>query len=90
MQLALARGVRTDGAHMQEGRRSSQNEAVLVSLVSTLRDAQAGDVYIYAYDERHTVSRKSPQYTNMTLVDGKKRVVRTGDIESSGFRRFVP
>ena len=90
MQLALARGVRTDGAHMQEGRRSSQNEAVLVSLVSTLRDAQAGDVYIYAYDERHTVSRKRPQYTNMTLVDGKKRVVRTGDIESSGFRRFTP
>lgn len=47
-------------------------------------------MYIYADDERHTVSRKSPQYTNMTLVDGKKRVVRTGDIESSGFRRFVP
>lgn len=47
-------------------------------------------MYIYADDERHTVSRKSPQYTNMTLVDGKKRVVRTGDIESSGFRRFTP
>ncbi len=59
-------------------------------LVSTLRDAQTGDVYIYADDERHTVSRKRPQYTNMTLVDGKKRVVRTGDIESSGFRRFTP
>ena len=49
---------------------------------------QVGDVFVDANGVRHTVTKTGAQYTNMTPVDGKKRVVLTGNISSSGFRRL--